>query len=143
MRLLIASVFIIVLSTSFSSCKKSKEISFPTTGSFGENILLKNNGDSLSNISSYSLTADLGRKAELKIIITNQSLSNETWFYTSVDGWEVSDYSGKQTFTSSNNGIIDLDIEFVAGTGTYLEGRCQVDIYENSENITKSILLNW
>lgn len=141
----ISTIFLLALFIGFSSCKKNKEISYPTSGIYGENILTKNNGDSLSYLRSYSLAADLNKKAELKVVFNNQSLGNEVWFYSSGDGWIVGDYqsSGSQTFTSTRDGAIDLKLEFAIGPGTYLGGKCQVDIYENSDDITKSINLKW
>ncbi|MBL1279203.1 MAG: hypothetical protein COA33_002985 [Fluviicola sp.] len=143
----IFSPFFIVLTLFllFSSCKKNKSITYPIAGEFGENIMVKTTGDSLSSINTYSLTAELGKKADLKVVITNQSLSNEIWFYTSANGWSISEYSSSKTqiFTSSSSGTIDLYMEFVPGPGTYLGGKCQVDIYENSDDVTKSLFLKW
>lgn len=124
-----------------SGCNKEKNlsISYPINGVYGENVLVLPNSSVLNNIDGYSLSAELGKKAELKIIITNLSGSGAVWFFTSEDGWSVGDYVGdSQEFTSTKDGKLDLDIVFENGPGS-----CRVDYYENSNSVTQSKIFTW
>ncbi len=125
--------FLIILS--FFSCKKSKIITYPENGAYGINILNKGNTDFSSE--EYSLAANLGRRANLKIKII--STSNGIWFYAvgSENNWTISSYNGTQTFTSVNKGD-KCDLYFLLHSGAYL-----IEYYENEDSsptYTKSII---
>ena len=138
----------LILLIAFTACNKEKKLSitYPATASFGENVLAIANNTNLSNGSDYSFCAELGKKAELKIVITNLSGPGSggpgaVWFWQngSDDGWTVGNYSGDaQQFESNNDGKIDLNIKFENGPGT-----CRVDYYENSSSITNSKCFTW
>jgi hypothetical protein len=123
-----------------SGCNKEEKLSitYPSSGAYGENVLALAANSSLTNVNGYSLCAELGEKAELKIIITKLSGSGE-WFYADDQGWIVSSYSGSlQQFESNKDGTIDLDIIFVNGPGS-----CKIDYYENSSSVTNSKTFIW
>lgn len=129
-----------------SACHKEEnlKIEYPSSGFYGVNVLSLNDSDTLSSSVDYSLSAKLGKKAELKIVFTNLSnqvdtVSQSTWFYSDKDGWNVGDYNGdKQDFVSNKSGVIDLDMTFEGS-----QGKCRIDFYENSDAITKSKILYW
>jgi hypothetical protein len=139
--------FIIILFSLalLSACKKEEKhkIEYPSSGFYGVNILALQDSDSLNSM-GYSLCAELGKKAELKIVITN--LSNQVYgtippvsYYDQSNGWNIGDYSGdQQEFISNKSGTIDLDITFGASPG-----KCRIDFYENSKSVTNSKLLYW
>ncbi len=138
-RFLIFMVAVIL--TSFNlGCNKEKKLSitYPSSGTYGENVLALSDNSSLIDINGYSLCAELGEKAELKIIITHLSGTGE-WFYADKNGWTVNSYSGgSQYFQSNKDGKIDLDITFENGPGS-----CKVDFYENSSSVTYSKTFTW
>lgn len=130
---------------SLYSCNKEEKliITYPNACSNGENILTKNTNDTVSNQSDYSLCADLGKKATLKVIITNLSTvvlgtPEPVWFFTNENGWTVSEYVNKQqTFTSTSSGTIDLLMQF-GGVG-----KCKIEIFENDTLVPKIKTLFW
>lgn len=139
-RILFFAILFTLLIINFG-CNKEKNlsISYSMNGVFGENVLALPNSSILNNAASYSLSAELGRKADLKIIITNLSGVGAIWFFTSEDGWSVGDYAGdSQEFISTKDGKIDLDIVFENGPGS-----CRVDYYENSHSVTQSKKFTW
>jgi hypothetical protein len=125
------------------SCKKRKEIIYPQSMTYGENILAI---DNVTKGLDYSLGAKLGKKAKLKVVLTNLSVQTNTnqpkptWFFSSAQGWTISDYGSddKQTFTSNKDGDIVLDILFDGNSGS-----CKVEYYENSNSVTKTKTINW
>jgi hypothetical protein len=135
--------FLLIFALILFSCKKRKEITYPTSAAFGENLL---NLNVVELDKDYSFAAELGKKAELKIVMTNLSPipSNggmqPIWFYSGEQGWTVSDYSSDntQTFTSNQTGNIDLNLTFIINGGS-----CKIDFYENSEKITKTRTVTW
>ncbi|NVO03042.1 MAG: hypothetical protein HXX09_10125 [Bacteroidetes bacterium] len=138
-RLLIYTVAVLFIIVN-SGCNKEEKLSikYPSSGAYGENILSLPVNSNLTNINGYSLCAELGKKAELKIIITKLSGSGE-WFYADGNGWTVSSYSGSsQQFESNKDGTIDLDLIFENGPGS-----CKVDFYENSSSVTDSKTFSW
>jgi hypothetical protein len=136
--LLIALTFIVLI-----SCKKRKEIIYPASMTYGDNVLAM---DNISQGKDYSFGATLGKKATLKITLTNLSVQTNTnqpkpvWFYSNQQGWTVSNYNSDdtQTFTSNKVGDVNLDISFDGSPGS-----CKIDYYENSSSVTKSKTINW
>lgn len=137
---------IVIILFSFAiliSCKKRKEIVYPQSMTYGENILAI---DNVTKGLDYSLGAKLGKKAKLKVVLTNLSVQTNTnqpkpvWFCSSTQGWTTSDYGSDdtQTFTSNKDGDVVLDILF---DGT--SGFCKVEYYENSNSVTKTKTINW
>lgn len=123
-----------------TGCNKVEHlaITYPTLGSYGENILAIPDSTILNNINGYSLCADLGKNAELKIMITQLSGAG-VWFYADNNGWTINDHSGgSQQFQSNDQGKIDLDIVFENGPGS-----SRIDYYENGSTITHSKTLFW
>lgn len=130
-----------------TSCNKEKReaINYPTNSDYGVNVLALANNTKLDNTITYSLAAELGKKAKLKLIIRNLSTNTNNlspgavWFYGDNTGWKIDDYiNNSQTFTSNDNGLIDLNILFENSPGV-----CTIDFYENSENITQSKKFYW
>ncbi len=141
------NIFFILITLAFLyACNKAEKqkIDYPSTGSYGVNILSLQDSDTINGSADYSLAAELGKKAELKIILTNLSSQvgggpSSTWFYADGNGWTVSDYSNdQQEFVSDKSGSIDLDMIFGGN-----KGKCKIDFYENSNSITKSKVLYW
>ena len=103
----------------------------------GQNILHDN---AIYTNTDYSFGAELGKSAELKIVLTNLSQQPNPnqikpgWFYSNSQGWTVSDYSNDdtQTFTSNKDGELILNMIFLGSPGL-----CKIDFYENSSSITK------
>lgn len=136
-------LLILITLTIFVSCKKRKEIIYPITMTHGDNVLAI---DNISMNNDYSFGAKLGKKATLKIVITNLSVQpslsqpKPSWFYSSSNGWTVSSYGldDTQTFTSNADGEIILKINFSGSPGS-----CKIDYYENSSSVSKTKNLNW
>lgn len=133
--ILLSFVFILI-----SSCKKRKEIEYPATLAYEENAL------TLTNViagETYSFGAKLGKKAELKIVLTQVAGNGEmVWGIGLNDqnGWKIDPYvyeTKSQTFKSTESGEINLKIVFPS------PGACRVDYYENSNSLTKSEILYW
>ncbi|MBK6523152.1 MAG: hypothetical protein IPG08_12945 [Sphingobacteriaceae bacterium] len=82
--LLIALTFIVLI-----SCEKRKEITYPTSMTYGDNILAM---DNITQGKDYSFGAKLGKKASLKIVMSNLSVQTNTnfpkpvWFYSNQQG---------------------------------------------------------
>jgi hypothetical protein len=141
------SFYIILITSAFLyACNKEEKqkIEYPSSGLYGVNILTLQDSDTIASSIDYSLVAELGKKADLKIIFTNLSGQvgggpSSTWFYAESNGWTVSDYSSnKQEFVSNKSGSIDLDMKFEGN-----KGKCKIDFYENSNSITNSKVLYW
>jgi hypothetical protein len=135
-----------LLLTATFGCNKEKKLSitYPTSGTYGVNVLSLEDNSTLNNGNGYSLCAELGKKAELKIIITNLSSTGTSgpgagWFYAQGDGWLISDYTNdSQQFESNKDGKLDLDFIFTNGPGS-----CRIDYYENSSTVTNSKTFTW
>jgi hypothetical protein len=138
-KILLIALTLVVL----FSCKKRKEINYPTSMTYGDNLLAINN---VSENKDYSFGAKLGKKASLKVVLSNLSVQTNTnqpkpvWFFSSSQGWTVSNYApdDTQTFTSNKDGDVILDIVFSGSPGS-----CKIDYYENSSSVTKTKTLNW
>lgn len=135
-------IFIAAIFTLFSCNKRDEEISYPASLENMRNVLSV--GPVVENV-DYSFGAQLGRRAELKIVITNLSVQTNVnqpkpvWFYAGTNSWDASDYSNDmQTFTASKTGTINQDITFSGHPGA-----CKIEYYENSKSITRSQYINW
>ena len=132
---------ILLLFLGISSCKKRKEISYPQTMLYGLNI---NSIDYIVSGEEYSFGAVLGKKAELKIIITNTStntMNNPSWAYAVPEGIKASIYDynvGIQTFEPTKVGEVYTLMMFTGSPGS-----CRIDYYENSDEVTNSKILTW
>jgi hypothetical protein len=136
---------------SFVQCKKSGStsesptaISYPATGAYGQNILAMSDNAMVSKASTYSFCANLQSYASLKIVITNLTTGSKAgWFYdvSTNKNWTISNLAqGQQTFTSNNNGLLDLSFSFTADS----TGKCHIDFYENSNHtLTRSRTISW
>ncbi|HOY31386.1 MAG TPA: hypothetical protein PKW80_05870 [Bacteroidales bacterium] len=141
------SFYIILITSAFLyGCDKEEKqkIEYPSSGFYGVNILSLQDSDTITSSTDYSFAAELGKKADLKIILTNLSGQagvgpSSTWFYAEGNGWSVSDYSSdQQEFISNKSGSIDLDMTFEGNNG-----KCKIDFYENSNSITNSKVIYW
>lgn len=131
--LLIVSTLIITL----TSCEKSQQVTFPeTANNYGENIFVLPSGSELNPTElikgeSYSLEANLTKKASLRAVFTNTTPDDEAtyyrWKFTYVEGWYADNFvDKKQEFTTNTVGYNDLKIVFQGDSG-----RCRLDVYEN------------
>ena len=139
-RILIFTIAVLLIILNYS-CKKEERssITYPITGVYVENVLALADNSILNNTNGYSLCAELGSEAELKIVIINLSGAGAVWFYGNGDGWTVGNYTGNsQQFVSNKDGTLDLEITFENGPGS-----CRVDFYENSSSVTNSRSFSW
>jgi hypothetical protein len=144
-RVFMYAIVVLLMASNFGCNKEEKiSITYPESGVYGENLLSIADSSTLNSINGYSLAAELGKKAELKIVITNLSASGTSgpgavWFYAEGVGWLVSDYTNSsQQFESTKDGKLDLDLTFINGPGS-----CRVDFYENSSSITNTKSFTW
>jgi len=143
-RISIYTIAVLLTALNFGCTKERMAIAYPSSGTYGENILALSNNSILNNVDGYSLSAELGKKAELKIVFINLSSSvtegpGAVWFYGEGDGWIVGDHAGNsQQFESNKDGELHLDIIFENGPGS-----CRVDFYENSSSISNSKTFSW
>ena len=134
---------ILLIFLNFSCNKDNKlEITYPTSGSYGTNLLAFTGDSVLTSPNTYSFQADLGTKATLKVVVTKiatpGTTPNAVWFFDSEDGWNVGEFNGtSQQFEATKTGTIDLNMVFM-NTGT-----CRIDFYENSSSVTNSKLISW
>ncbi len=141
--LLLILFFLIVLT---SGCHKVGTITYPTSINYGDNILKLNAIDSVTAGESYSLEVDMTKKSDLKLVFTNLSdhptssaVTFPKWLYDFNDGWNIGNYENdQQTFHSIKEGKTDMQVVF-----TGVNGKCRIDFYENSNNITNSKLIRW
>ena len=151
MKRIILLLGTLVLMVFTNQCKKSDSnqekqlsINYPSTGNWGDNVLCIKDSTLIDPSKDFSFMANLQADAQLKIIMTNLSITEKSgWFFdiNSNDGWNITEYdngSHKQIFTSRKAGVLDLDMKFIG------PGKCKIDFYENnSTTITKSIILLW
>lgn len=142
---LLASVII------FTQCDESEPtpekktgITYPMTGIFGDNILSMADSTVVASQITYSLAANLGDDAILKITMTNLSSSSKArWFFNAEanHNWLVTEYStdNQQSFTSNIGKLLDLEMTFADTLGA-----CRIDYYENNaQSPTRSKHLIW
>lgn len=130
---LIISTFLMTL----VSCVEKEQITYPDiANNYGENIFALPSGiegtpTKLLKGESYSLEANLTKKASLRAVFTNTTPDDDAtyyrWKFTYADGWYADNYVGKkQEFTTNKVGNNDLKIVFQGDSGT-----CRLDVYEN------------
>lgn len=129
-----------------SSCRKPGTITYPTSINYGENLL--GMSGTVVKGESYSVEADLGKNAVLKIVITNLSDQNPDltiprprWLTAYDKGWVVDDYSYttlNQSFQTTYQGKSDMKLVFQGSPG-----KCRIDFYENSGKITNTKSYSW
>lgn len=138
-RLITIGLFALLI-TSLYQCKKSESkeltqigITYPEVGLYGHNILQLPDSSIVKLDSTYSLTANLENYASLKVVFTKLNERNWSgWFYalgTNIN-WQVSTFNSEtnqQTFTSNDDGVLDLQLMFSDTTG-----RFRIDYFENS-----------
>ncbi len=120
-------------------------ITYPANGTYGLNLLDKNN--TVYPVYDYStgpyisLAAVLPEGHTLKVKISG--VGKDNWYYSPLDGtgWQWGDYdyfTHSRTFTSTQTGSLDLKLIFTGGQVT-------VDVWENgsdSPTWTKTITAN-
>jgi hypothetical protein len=109
-------------------------IKYPSTGTFGENLLYGSDTLWLTNM-NYSFRAIVPKGGSLKIELN--LISGSQWAHTlgSNVGWSISAYNnGQQTFEVLNPGISDVNIfnDIESGRNIVL-----VKFFENSETETR------
>lgn len=124
-----------------SSCTPCA-IEYPTTGTYGINIL--NGTDTLRlTETEHSFKATIPNGSSLKIELN--SINGEMWGYSlgSNVGWSISEYSnGVQTFEAINGGNTDLQIaRFPNKTGQ--NGSVLIKYFENGNTETKRKVMIW
>jgi hypothetical protein len=141
---IVFSLATIALLSSVFSCVKKRVVTYPDSINYGEN-LLSIFKDSIAAGESYSFEAELSKKSNLQVIITNLSSPEAgqpmpRWGYAFVDGWQVDNYltDGTQKFTTIKQGVSDLKMVF-----SHSPGSCRMDFYENSSTITKTKTFKW
>jgi hypothetical protein len=129
-----------------SSCEKNNEIYFPPNGLHGPNLLIKGASSALTPNSNYSMRADLSPQSKLKVIFTNTSTytgpvaNAPKWVISGENDWNVSSYvSHVQEFSATRKATkADLAIKFMNSPGT-----AKIEFYENSNEVTKTIMVTW
>lgn len=128
------------------SCEKNNEIFYPPSGLHGPNLLVKGASSSLTPNENLSMRADLNKQSRLKIIISNTSnytgpaANAPIWVTSGENNWNLSSYqSHLQEFTTTRRADrADLAIKFINSPGS-----ARIDFYENSNQITKTIMVSW
>lgn len=128
------------------SCEKNNEIYYPPQGLHGPNLLIKTANSALTPESNYSMRADLNKQSKLKVVITNTSnytgptATAPKWIVSGENEWTVGSYiSHTQDFTANRRVTkADLAIKFINSPGT-----AKIEFYENSNSVTKTILVSW
>jgi hypothetical protein len=122
-----------------TSCADKLQVSFPKeVNNYGENLFnlpsgIELNPTQLLKGESYSLEANLSKKATLRAVFTNTSEGDVNtitrWLFTYKKGWYADNYvNKKQEFTTSTIGNNDLKIVFQGDSGS-----CRLDVYKNGE----------
>jgi hypothetical protein len=144
-KIFLKSIFIASLLLLTISCNKVGSITYPKSTNYGENLLARTE-NYVEKGESYSLEADLTKKCDLKIVITNTSEINTDpeadppkWAFNNNKGWTIGNYESKaQIFTTTVIGKNDLNIVFSGE-----EGSCRIDYYENTSSITRTKTISW
>jgi len=138
------SLFLLLFATllvPFSSCNKEKHesIEYPDVGGYGPNVLSLADGAVLNNPDGYSMSAELGKDAELRVVLTNLSTNNAVWFWGDQNGWRVTDYENStQEFNANQDDRIDLEMLFNNGPGS-----CRMEVFENGAQLTRVANFTW
>jgi hypothetical protein len=139
-------LFAFLFGMGFVSCEKNNEIYFPPNGLHGPNLLVKGASSVLTADENYSMRADLSPQSKLKVIFTNTSTytgpvaNAPKWIISGENDWNVSSYvSHVQEFSATRKATkADLAIKFVNSPGT-----AKIEFYENSNDVTKTIMVTW
>lgn len=153
------SMSILCLLLVISSCKKDDQdkeedktiIGYSIEGNWGANILAMSDSTELFKDTEYSICANIGDDATLRVLIFNLSDNSNAqspadyaiWFISDLDnnGWNTynfDDESNSQEFNAANTGEIDRRIKFSA------VGLVRIEVYENSsENASKTLIITW
>lgn len=132
------------------SCNKPKTFEYPEKKGEIVNILALDDNATVMQDVDYALLALLPSRKSIKVVITNLSTipfddPEPQWSFTAVttDNWVESVYAEyKQTFSSKNKGKeCYMKLKFTGGI--IGNGSARIDIYENSEEITSSKIINW
>ncbi len=116
-------------------------IEYPTSGTYGLNILHGSDSLFLSGNDNFSLRAIVPEGSTLKIEF--HSIYGDVWGHAASTnvGWSISTYnSGFQFFEAINFGTTDLKVIKWPGSGT---GGILVKYFENSTFETKRKILIW
>ena len=131
------------------SCEEEKDtsISYPDEGIFGDNILrsdsvtIEVSDDSRQQFRDYSMRAELGEDAELKIVLKKTGGSGGLWSSESSSriGWSIrGNTPGQAEFYAFGPVVCELKMNF------YLIGIADIEIYENgSEEPTRVKTISW
>lgn len=131
-------ILLTVLIVSFVSCTEKMQVSYPDSTNYGENLFnlpsgIELNPTQLIKGESYSLEANLTKKANLRAVFTNTSEGDAStvtrWLFTYKTGWYADNYvNKKQEFSTNTVGNNDLKIVFQGDSGS-----CRLDVYKNGE----------
>lgn len=127
-----------LLIVSLISCAEKLQVSYPDSTNYGENLFnlpsgIELNPTQLLKGESYSLEANLTKKANLRVVLTNTSEGDATtitrWLFTYKKGWYADNYvNKKQEFSTNTIGNNDLKIVFQGDSGA-----CRLDVFKNGE----------
>lgn len=123
------------------SCNKKMQVQYPENGSYGQNILRMQPGDSLLSGTNYSMCAEIGKEAQFSIKVTNLTPAKGGWKFDFPGNWVINDYNqqkNSQSITCTNVG--NNDIQFSSENTT---GSIKVDFYENSTLPSFSKTFHW
>ena len=128
------------------SCEKNNEIYYPPQGLHGPNLLTKGATAVLATEENYSMRADLSPQSKLKIVFTNTTnytgpaANAPKWIISGENDWNsVSNTSDVQEFTTTKRASkADLAIQFLNSPGT-----AKIEFFENSNQVTKTMLVSW
>jgi hypothetical protein len=131
------------------SCEEDKDtsISYPDEGIFGDNILRSDSimieitDDTRQQFHDYSMRAELGEDATLKIIMKKTGGSGGSWSSESSSriGWAIRGITpGKAEYYAFGPVVCELKMSF------YSIGVADIEIYENgSEEPSRIKTISW
>ena len=98
---------------------------YPDNGNYGVNLLAAIDQTTLYAGRNYSLAANLAKNDKLKIIIKREENTYWSFKTSTISNWSIgAETNGIQTLTSTDDGLIDLNI--IYGT----QGTIIIEIYE-------------
>ncbi len=132
------------------ACNKPKVFTYPDKKDELTNILALPNNAQLQQDVDYAFYALLPFRKDIKVVFTNLSTipfdeQEPVWYFVpnNTGNWASSEYAEyKQTFSSKKKGQ-ECYLKMHFEGGIIGNGSMRMDIYENSETVTFSKILNW
>ena len=109
---------------------------------YGRNILSMPDSSVLLETTNYTIAASLETDAHLRLVFTNYSSHDSTfWYYINPQGFTVTNLDSVTTeIVSNQSGNIYMPINFVANGYT---GSAKIDFYENGNVLTRTKHFTW